>query len=89
MLVRSSASPASLSEKAVAEANAMVPERSSWSMPSWMTSVYAVNGRNGPPSRPASTALAMLPTPACSDSSVDGRGRKIWIGFRAGGSAVP
>jgi hypothetical protein len=39
---------ASLSAKAVAEATSGVPERSSCSIPSWMTSVYALSGRKEP-----------------------------------------
>ena len=61
MFSRRSAIPSSLRQNAVAEAMPSVPERSNRSMPSWITSVYAVSGRNGPSSRPASTALAMLP----------------------------
>ena len=52
MLACKSAAPSSLSEKAVAETVLIVPELSNASMPSWMTSVYAVSGRNGPPSSP-------------------------------------
>jgi hypothetical protein len=64
--------PSSLSENAVAEATLNVPVRNISSMPSWITSVYAVSGRNGPSSSPASTAFAILPTPDCSGSNVAG-----------------
>src|SRR6476619_7572906 len=64
--------PSSLSENAVADATLNVPERNICSMPSWITSVYALSGRNGPSSSPASTAFAILPTPDCSGSNVAG-----------------
>ena len=73
MLACRSAAPSSLSEKAVAEMVLIVPEFNKANMPSWMTSVYAVSGWNGPSSSPRRTALAMLPTPDCRGRRDAGR----------------
>ena len=72
MLSLKRCSASGLNERAVADALAILPESSKSSMPSCSTSVKPVMFSKRLCCKPASTALATLPTPDCSGNRFSG-----------------